>query len=255
MQNCSSIYASLHNTDIEHASQKTTLEVRDVPAINRLEFRPVPRKTRPASPVSLVSRIDESEHKYYHRSGKGLVAIAAADLDASVHHVIRILAVQDDDDREVSEGIQFEGIWLNDGGALIFSQKESTEAETVIGTALLPLTASAKLSKSSVETIGRDKIRSSLESQHLLSGHRKTVEIASDLPRILRDPVNNESLAALKGYGDLIGDIFGVDHVNTALDGMCLVSPCIGGTGQPASVGDAFFRRYCAMPCVASHAS
>ena len=80
-------------------------------------------------------------------------------------------------------------------------------------------------------------------SQYLLPGHRKTVEMVSDLPQILRRPVENGSLAVVRGYEDLVGIMFGVDHVSITIEGMCLTSPCIGPTKQPASVREAYFRR------------
>jgi hypothetical protein len=250
VRNCSSIYASLHNTDTHHTTREVTLEARDVSVVTHLDFRPLSDKTSAARPVSLVSQIDEGEYKYFHRSGKGLVAIAAADLDASVDHVIRIIAPGNDD--EGHEGIEFQGVWLDDGASLISEQRKSTPSETVFDAASLLPTMSSKLLRAGMETNGLQKTRGgkvgNSGSQHLLPGHRKTVEIATDLPQSFRGPVDNGSLATLKGYGDLIGDMFGIDQVRVAMDGMCLTSPCIGGTGQPTSVNDAFFRRYSSKP-------
>lgn len=50
-------------------------------------------------------------------------------------------------------------------------------------------------------------------------------------------------LAGVMGWEYLLGEMFGADHVGIGVDGMCLTPDCIGGTGQPAGLGDVFFRR------------
>lgn len=245
VRNCSTAFAALHNTDIERTTQELALEGRSISEDIHLDFRPVSERARNAPPVSLISQIDNKEHETFWRSAKGLVAVAVGDLDASADHLIRLIATGTE--HEEHGGLQFEGVWLNVGGALTSWHIQPTIPEVAPGAGALLPKKSAKLSQSKMEMSGLQDTTvggvSDKVSPYLPLGHRKTVEMVSDVPRSRRSPVENGSLAAVKGFEDLVGDMFAVDHVSISMEGMCLTSPCIGATKQAASVREAYFRR------------
>jgi hypothetical protein len=247
VRNCSSVYASLHNRDVPDTTQEVTLQARDSPVANGLEFRTASEKTRHTAPVSLVSHVDSTEYQYFHQSGKGLVAITE-NLERSEDHIIRIIAAGMDG--EGDRGVQFEGIWLNKGGSLASSprKKDAIWSEMVSAAPSMLINKSARYSRQSSENDEAYQTQSSGpnhgDSEQSLLFPQKTLEIVTDVPSNLRGLGNHESRAAVKGWEEMVGDMFGVDRVSIAVDGMCLNSPCIGGAAQPAGVKDAFFRRY-----------
>lgn len=227
--------------------QGIALKERDASPESRLKFGPVSGKTRSAPPVSLLSRVDYGEYYHFPQSSKGLVAVSAAGLSPLEDHIIRIMALAVDG--KTHTHMQFEGLWLDKGGSLIPSpkQQEIIRPKAVSGgSSMLP----DEIGQYSRQHLGPEKFPkergSSLDerqSQHLPLVPRKTLEVVTDVPRAT--PNSNMSLAALRGWEEMIGDMFGVDHVRFMLDAMCLVSPCIGGSTKAASVKDAYFRRYC----------
>jgi len=249
VRNCSSVYASLHNSDLSDTAQDLTLETRGFSGATHLDFHPVSRKTRAAAPVSLVSRVDHGEYRYFPQSGKGLVAIAAASLEPSQDHIIRIMA--HGIDGEGHRGLEFEGLWLNNGGSLISSQrkKETARPEMVSVAISMQPDKFAHEPHQSPKTEEVSKTESSglsdNRSEYFLLFPRKTLEIVTDTPHTVRARPIHKSLAALERWSDLVGEMFGADHVSITVDGMCLTSPCLRGAAQSASVKDIFFRRYC----------
>jgi hypothetical protein len=176
------------------------------------------------------------------------VGIAAADMNTSEDHIVRITAPGIDD--RVHRGLQFEGMWINTGGALISSRTKiktiqpgtNSDAASIVHNTSAQSLQRGLVMKGGHNTTGFGVSDSAPKRPPLVP--RKTLEIVSDLPRILGFHRHNGSLAAAVGWEDLIGDMFRADHVSIGVHGMCLLSPCIGGVGQPASIKDTFFRRY-----------
>lgn len=255
MRNCSSVYLSLHNSDLHNNGQETTLNARDISQASHLNHLPISAKTRPASPVSLLSRIDNSEYQYFNRTGRGLVAIATGNLEPSKEHVIRIISPRVDG--EEYAGMQFTGIWLNNGGTLVSPQERqmTTQPATAPDATSAPtedLTRYPKYSGYSRQYVEKDEIRNQRgrdlndkKSQTSFMLPQKTLEIVTDVPHTLRAQNINSSRNVLQGWQDLVGELFGVDHVSIMLNRMCVTSPCIGAAAQLANIKDAFFRRFC----------
>lgn len=247
VRNCSSIYASIQNSDLPDAGQDGIHDAREMSETTRLSFHPLSEKTSPTGPVSLVSCIDHGEHRYFHRCGRGLVAVTAAPLEPSEDHIVRLVAP--DIDGEAHEGMKFEGIWLNDGASLVSPQEKRWGTRRGIFPdvpQMLP-NRSAQYSGQSLKT---DKVKgpgsnnlNDRGSQYSPVFPPKTLETVTDVRRSLRVQNESESLPAIKGWEDLVGDMFGVNHVSIAVDGLCLTSPCISSPDQPVTVKDAFFRR------------
>lgn len=84
------------------------------------------------APISLVSCVDHSEYEYFDKSGKGLVAITST-LEPSEDHRIRVVTASNSGEED--RGMEFEGIWLSNGGSLVASrrQKRSGQAGIVSG--------------------------------------------------------------------------------------------------------------------------
>ena len=79
---------------------------------------------------------------------------------------------------------------------------------------------------------------------------KKILEVITDSPGSLsgrqrgrRTGGADGLLAGVMGWEYLLGEMFAADHVGIGVDGMCLTQNCVGGTGQPAGMGDVFFRR------------
>jgi hypothetical protein len=247
VRNCSSVYASLHNTDLPSTTQEVTFGGGDTSEVTRLNFRPLSKELSAPPPVSLMTRIVNGEYTYFHKCAKGLVAVTATALEPSEDHTIRVIAPGIDD--EGRRAVEFEGLWLNTGASLASSPrtKRSVRPDMVSDALSVLSQKSPQYSRQNLGATGVKRFRSSGLSdngfQQPASAPRKTLEIVTDLPRTLGPQTENESLTALTGWEDLVGDMFGADHVHIALNGMCLTFPCIGGSSQSASVEDAFFRR------------
>lgn len=218
--------------------------MKDSSVLTTLNFHPTSKRNGPTAPVSLLSRIDYTEYEYF-RAGKGLVAISSA-LDRLENHNIRIIAV--DSSGEGHIGMAFEGIWLSNGGSLVASQRKRISDSPGTGAApSLPTNESIRYSRQGLQTEEAQKIKNSGPNrsgfQQSLFSPQKTLEIVTDTPITSLGRTTNRTEPAIMGWEALIGDMFGVDHVRTSVNGMCVTSPCIGGAAQPANVKDAFFRR------------
>lgn len=247
VHNCSSVYVSLYNSDLPNTASKTRSETSDTLDLTRLTFRPLSEATEPLPPVSLLSQIDHGEYTYFRQAGKDLVAIAAASLDSTKDHTIRITAPGTGD--EAHTGMQFEGIWLSDGGSLThpWDNPESPRRHMLAVTTSMLSHESEHHSRRSLKNEVIDQSRSGNTEDNVSRSVRliphKTIEIVSEAPRNPREQTKHESLGRLKGWQDWVGDMFGVDHVSIAVDEMCLASSCMSSRSQLASITDAFFRR------------
>lgn len=248
VRNCSSVYASLHNLDIPNTTEQIALQARDNLEVARLNFRPSSKIESPTAPVSVVSRIDQGEYKYFHQCKKGLLALTTAGLESAEDHVVRIIAPGIDD--EGQGGMKFEGVWLNNGGRLLPMQRkgETTRTGPLSEPPPMRVEASTQYSRPILETEEGQKRTVDLcsKSQHLdpLLSPRKTLEIVTNAPHKIRAQSSNGSFAALVGWEALVGDMFEADHVNIKMDGVCLTSSCVRTAAQPATVKDVLFRRY-----------
>ncbi|KAK4695020.1 hypothetical protein P7C71_g2657, partial [Lecanoromycetidae sp. Uapishka_2] len=155
--------------------------------------------------------------------------------------------------------VELEGLWLSKGGKLI----------KVPGSLLSEDYANEDLLKAENDQIGEkhraglhdiEKDGSNRHDRHTLAEEqeefesaneyrKKTLEVITDSPgsyterqRGRRSGGADGLLAGVMGWEYLLGEMFGADHVSIGVDGMCLTPDCIGGTGQPAGLGDVFFR-------------
>jgi hypothetical protein len=246
VRNCSSVYLSLHNSQLANSLQGIALKEKDASPESRLNFGPVSGRTGSAPPVSLLSRVDHGEYYYLPQSSKGLVAVTTAGLLPSEDHIIRIwpLAL----DGKTYTHMQFEGLWLDNGGLLIPppERQQVIRPKAVSGGTSMLADGIGHYSRQHLGPEQDLKDRSSSldewQPQHLPLVPRKTLEIVTDVP--LATPNSNMSLNVLRGWDEMIGDMFDVDHVRIMLDTMCLESPCIRGSAKAATVKDAYFRRY-----------
>ncbi len=255
VRNCSSVYLLLYNSHLHNNIQETIPNARHISQASHLSHLPISEKTRPAFPIFLLSRIDNSEYQYFNRTGKELVAIASGNLEPSKEHIIRIMS-PNVNDKECA-GIQFIGIWLNKGGMLVSPQEwqMTTQPAMVSATAstlIDDFTRYPKDSGYSRQDLKMGKIQKTRsrdlddnKSSNPFIFPQKTLEIVTDVPNTLRAQNLNSSQNDLQGWEDMVGDLFGIDHVSIMLDRMCLTSPCMSTAAQPASIQETYFRRFC----------
>lgn len=212
-----------------------------------------------APPVSLLAQIDQDEYVALPNSSL-LVSVRSNDLDPSVQHAIRVIVPLSGTGNNTA--IQLEGIWLDHAGKLLqikglgleeeFQDEDSFDAEsTNIG-----LKHMFRL-KAIMHSGRRNEIDVREESKNMslaITSRRKVLEIVTDSlgsadgTNYGRRPSGaDELLAGVMEWEYLLGEMFGVDHVTTAIDGMCLTRECIGGAGAPSGIGDVFFRRFDAI--------
>ncbi len=218
----------------------------------------------PSPPISLLAQIDQEEYVLLPNSSS-LVTIRVGDLESDIPHDVRIIAPMTDDGG--NGVVQVEGLWLDKGGRLLRVEgsqlDEEVEGEDMIGAENEQIGKKHSLgwtrfvSRRKGERAPAGEQTSSLEDLDdagRISGNRKRVlEVITDSPGSLgrqapgltkRTGGEHGLLGGVMGWEYMLGEMFGVDHVTLGLDGMCLVQDCIGGNGNPAGVGDVFFRRY-----------
>ena len=255
-------YISLHNFAREISSDLGS-EPSSVPSAvlnpGHLSFHPSSLSHKPAPPISLLARLDSDEYILLPNSSS-LVAVRAEDLEPTKAHEVRIIAPMSD---ESGCGIfEFEGIWLDNGGKLLrvegsqleeaVEYEDDFDAENArIGSehqdgleklANDPAGLSTTNAKPSSDEDSGDRFRSE---------RRRVLEVVTDAPGALvhrngqqRTGGGDGILGGVMGWEYLLGEMYSVDHVSIGVDGMCLIQECIGGTGQPAGMGDVFFRRW-----------
>lgn len=202
------VLLSLHNSIPE--KRQPTKGPRTVTPT--LPFLPL-TNTSSAAPISLLARVDDEEYLVLP-SASSLFSICGGILDPNARHEVRIIAPMVG--RDSVETLQVQGIWLDEDGEL------------------LPYASESDSNKQSMK----------------LEQPRKMIEIVTDLPGSVagRDrgksvATNRGILGGVMGWEYLLGEMFGSDHVMVGMDGMCLVSDCIGGRGSPAGLADVFFQR------------
>jgi hypothetical protein len=207
----------------------------------------------PAPPISLLVRIDQEEYILIPNS-TSLVNIRMGDLDPHIPHDIRVIAPMTDDSGRGK--LEFEGIWLCNGGKLLGVQGsqlgEENREEDAFEEDIENIGKGHRLDLSNMETDKYEDVNKSEseERQRLIDQRKKVLEIVTDSPgslgrvsSIARTGGASGLLGGVMGWDYLLGEMFGADHVGIGVDGMCLIQDCIGGTGQPVGIGDVFFRR------------
>ena len=261
VKNTTTFLMSLHNT----AEQKTetlpdtsTEVLVSLPSPNpgRISFRPPPNE-KPSPPVSLLARVDQEEYILLPNAS-ALVSVCSDRLSEDEEHHIRIVApMTDDQGRGI---VELEGLWLSKGGKLV----------RVDGSLLSEEYADEDLFHAENDQVG-ERHRTGLSDLQRDNGHSDTAQVATsdedEIPieiqerkkilEVITDSPGSLSgrqrgrrtggadglLAGVMGWEYLLGEMFAADHVGIGVDGMCLTQNCVGGTGQPAGMGDVFFRR------------
>ena len=265
--NSTSLLLALHNApEAEKGSTANTSSEAPVSASlsdhRHFHFHPSPSNEKPAPPISLLAQVDDQEFILLPNSSS-LVSVRSNDLDKNKEHRVRIIAPMiDDHGRGV---IELEGLWLSKGGKLM-KVARSRLGEEFIDEDLLKaendhVGEKHRAGLKELEDDGNGKSeREKLfdEEEQLLTAYqnrKRILEIITDAPgsysgkqRGRRAGGADGLLAGVMGWDYLLGEMFGVDHVSIGVDGMCLTQDCIGGTGQPAGIGDVFFRRYDHLP-------
>ncbi len=260
--NTSSLLLALHNAP-ESASRTSasasleTVASASSPGHRHFHFHPISSNEKPAPPISLLAQVDDQEYILL-TNASSLVLVSSNNLDSNKEHRVRIVApMTDDHGRGV---VELDGLWLSKGGKLV----------KVPGSLLSEDFVDEDLLKAENDHIG-EKHRAGLhdikkdgsnrhnrhnvaeEQEELLSAgqdRKKILEVITDSPgsytgkqRGRRFGGADGLLAGVMGWDYLLGEMFGADHVVIGVDGMCLTPECIGGTGEPAGLGDVFFRR------------
>ena len=204
--------------------------------------------------MSLLARVDDQEYVLLPNSSS-LVAIRSKDLDPSIKHNVRIVAPMTDD---CGNGvIELNGVWLSKGGQLLkvagslLSEEFADEDQLNVANERVGerhrhgLIELEKGADSKVLATPTDE-----GADDVYQSRKKVLEVVTDspgstigLPRGSRGGGAHGLMAGVMGWEYLLGEMFGADHVGIGVDGMCLTQDCIGGRGQPAGMGDVFFRR------------
>lgn len=221
-------------------------------------FHPIP-VDKAAPPVSLLAEVDDQEYILLPNSSS-LVTISSKGLDERTEHHIRIVAPMTDD--HGLGVVELDGLWLSRGGKLV-KVAGSLLSEEYVNEDLLNAENDQVGAKhrSGLNDIGEDgtsksgrQIASDIadedDSSFANQDRKKLLEIITDSPGSLTGKPRGRRvggadglLSGVMGWEYLLGEMFGADHVGISVDGMCLMPNCIGGTGEPAGMGDVFFRR------------
>ena len=262
IRNTTSLFIALHNAPEQPASSpSSTLEA---PMLlvhgHRKHYSVHPiASDRAASPVSLLAQVDDQEYILLPNSSS-LVSISSKGLDERMEHRVRVVAPMTDDH---GLGIvELEGLWLSKGGNLVkvagsllsedYANEDSLDAENAqvgekhrIGLKDIEKDGTSKSGGQIAANIGEDD-----DSSFTSKNRRKLIEVITDYPGSLTAKQRGRRtrgvdglLSGVMGWEYLLGEMFGADHVGIAVDGMCLKPDCIGGSGEPAGMGDVFFRR------------
>lgn len=223
-----------------------------------LSFHPLPANQKPASPVSLLARIDDEEYVLLP-SVSSLVRVCIDTLSPEQEHQIRIIAPMIDDG---GKGIvELEGFWLSKGGSLEkvagSTLDEEYEDEDVLRAENSLVGEKHRVSLNKLEHDSTNRFHHSHHNGESEQGlllaspeRRKVIEVITDTPgsftkrhQAKRTGGADGLLAGVMGWEYLLGEMFSADHVCIGVDGMCLTQECHGSNGYPAGIGDVFFRR------------
>ena len=157
--------------------------------------------------------------------------------------------------------IQLDGLWINQYGNLLGPEKapafnavgDSRYASHVQGGSaeeaqrqVIEEISGPESRKATGTSTSDDEGDPSDEIPFQMAG-KKILEIVTDSASYARHKSRSDGarslLSGVTGWEYLLGEMFGVDHVDIGVDGMCLIQQCIGGSLQPAGIADVFFRR------------
>ena len=262
VKNTTSLLLALHNAPVQESS--TPSSVSEAPTVlvyghpKHYSFHPI-LGDKAAPPVSLLAEVDDQEYILLPNSS-ALVTISSKGLDERTEHHVRVVAPMTDDH---GLGIvELEGLWLSKGGKLVkvagsllsedyenedLLNAENDQVGTKHRTGLGDIgeDGTSKSGRQIVSDVAKDTSSSSASPDR-----KKLLEIITDSPGSLTGKQRSRRtggadglLSGVMGWEYLLGEMFGVDHVGIGVDGMCLIPDCIGGTGEPAGMGDVFFRR------------
>ena len=203
-----------------------------------------------------MARVDDQEYILLP-SSSGLVTVCAESLLPEEQHTIRIEAPLLD--AHAREAFEMEGVWLNRGGQLL-KVDGSLLDDDLTGEDNLGAESDqvGRKHRQKLQFLKAPKAQSGIQSNtaqeevdvNRLQSRRKLIEVITDFPGSYlgnysghRGSGAHGLLGGAMGWEYLLGEMFGADHVNIAVEGMCLTQYCIGGADQPAGLGDVFFRR------------
>ena len=258
---------SLHNAAEQKpetlASTSTRVSI-DLPSPTpgHISFRPPPNE-KPSPPISLLARIDQEEYILLPNAS-ALVSVCSGGLAEDEEHHIRIVApMTDDQGRGI---VELEGIWLSKHGKLVrvdgsllseeYEDEDLFHAENdQIGERHRTGLNDIQRNNGQENTVQAATSDEDEEITINIRDRRKIIEVITDSPGSLsgrqrgrRTGGADGLLAGVMGWEYLLGEMFAADHVGIGVDGMCLMQNCFGGTGQPAGMGDVFFRRSDSTP-------
>ncbi len=192
-------------------------------------------------------------------NASALVSVCSGRLTKDEKHHIRIVApMTDDHGRGI---IELEGIWLSKGGKLtrvdgsLLSEEYADEDLFLAENEQVGERHRTGLSGLMRENHHGNSVQAATNDEDgeipiEVQDRKKILEVITDSPgsfsgrrRGKRTGGADGLLAGVMGWEYLLGEMFGADHVGIGVDGMCLTQNCLGGTGQPAGMGDVFFRR------------
>lgn len=262
VKNTTSLLLALHNAPDQELS--TPSSISETPTLlvhghrKHYSFRPIPGD-KAAAPVSLLAEVDDQEYILLSNSSS-LVTISSKGLDERTEHHVRVVAPMTDD--HGLGVVELEGLWLSKGGKLVKVAGsllgEDYENEDLLNAENDQVGAKHRTGLNDIGEDGTSKNGRQTASDvikdegpsRVIQDRKKLLEIITDSPGSLtgkqrgrRTGSADGLLSGVMGWEYLLGEMFGVDHVGISVDGMCLMPDCIGGTGEPAGMGDVFFRR------------
>lgn len=261
--NTTTLLLSLRNSHVgATTSTVATSEVTARPSAlvsaGHLSFHSAALSALAAPPISLLARVDMEEYILLPNSSS-LVSVRRGDLDVNEKHNVRIIAPMTDN--HGTGVVELEGIWVTKGAMLMRVEgsllDEEVEYEDELNAENGNIGGKHRLGLSRLMR-GRDQSKTVADvldeegedGTRTDGGRRKVVEVVTDSPGFFarksegrRTGGADGLLAGVMGWEFLLGEMFGVDHVGISVEGMCLVSQCIGGAGEPFGMGDVFFRR------------
>lgn len=261
VKNTTSLLLALHNAPEQESS--TASSMPETPTLlvhghrKHYSFHPIPGD-KAASPISLLAEVDDQEYILLPNSSS-LVTISSKGLDERTEHHIRLVAPMTDD--HGLGVVELEGLWLSKGGKLV-KVAGSLLSEDYVNEDLLNAENDQvgerhraglnDIENDGTSKSGRQKASDIAEDDDFSfasQDRKKLLEVITDSPGSLTGKQQGRRtggadglLSGVMGWEYLLGEMFGADHVGIGVDGMCLTPDCIGGSGEPAGMGDVFFR-------------
>lgn len=262
VKNTTSLLLALHNAPDQELS--TPSSISETPTLlvhghrKHYSLHPIPGD-KAAAPVSLLAEVDDQEYILLPNSSS-LVTISSKGLDERREHHVRVVAPMTDD--HGLGVVELEGLWLSKGGKLVKVAGsllgEDYENEDLLNAENDQVGAKHRTGLNDIGEDGTSKngrqttsdVTKDEDLSRVSQDRKKLLEIITDSPGSLtgkqwgrRTGGADGMLSGVMGWEYLLGEMFGVDHVGIGVDGMCLMPDCIGGAGEPAGMGDVFFRR------------